>query len=79
MEQNKESGETGMVILPKLPHGRADFEDAVSWATGYFDCAQALDLGLDEGQRAILASLVKRLDQLDREVFLWPEGEPDGD
>lgn len=66
------------VSFPKLPTGRSDFEEAVVWACAYLDCAQALALGLDEGQTLILAEIVSRLDQLYTEMA-WPDGEPEDD
>jgi hypothetical protein len=66
----RQKGETvsGAVVLPEWPDGAEDFEAGVAWATGFFDIAQNINVGLDAGQQVILAGIVKRLDQLDKEL-----------
>jgi hypothetical protein len=56
------------VVLPEWPYNAEDFEAGVAWALGFFDIAQNVNVGLDEGQQVILAGIVKRLDQLDKEL-----------
>jgi hypothetical protein len=55
--------------LRKSPDNADDFERAVAWAAGYFAIAQHIDVGLDEGQKVLLAGVVKRLDQIDKEML----------